>query len=402
MARGIMKETAIDTELLFCFSKLNQMNEIDLFLGNPNSADIQQVGDRCFSARLFEAAKIFYTKLKSNARIASCLVYLKQYPQALEAAKKANNTKTWKEIAIACLRAGEYKLASVAGGNIVIHPDHLEDLVRYYEKFDVAEEMIILLESCLGTERSHIGIFTELGMMYAKFKPNKLMDYIRNYFQKINTSKLLRACEKYLLWNESVYLYSNYGEFDNAIKIMIDHSPTAFKHDIFVANIQKVSNHDLLYKAIQFYLEEEPARLNDLLKCITLKVDLSKVVQQIKNSGYLGIITEWLQSVQSQNNQAVNDALNFLYLEVEDFEALRNSISTYESIDSIALAKQMQSHDNPQFRRISSLIYKKNKKYHESIELSKRDKQYRDCVETAQESKSWDLVESLLRFFADE
>jgi len=89
-------------------------------------------------------------------------------------------------------------------------------------------------------------------------------------------------------------------------------------------------------------------------------------------------------------------------LEVEDFEALRNSISTYESIDSIALAKQMQSHDNPQFRRISSLIYKKNKKYHESIELSKRDKQYRDCVETAQESKSWDLVESLLRFFADE
>lgn len=183
MARGIMKETAIDTELLFCFSKLNQMNEIDLFLGNPNSADIQQVGDRCFSARLFEAAKIFYTKLKSNARIASCLVYLKQYPQALEAAKKANNTKTWKEIAIACLRAGEYKLASVAGGNIVIHPDHLEDLVRYYEKFDVAEEMIILLESCLGTERSHIGIFTELGMMYAKFKPNKLMDYIRNYFQ---------------------------------------------------------------------------------------------------------------------------------------------------------------------------------------------------------------------------
>jgi len=139
-----------------------------------------------------------------------------------------------------------------------------------------------------------------------------------------------------------------------------------------------------------------------LLKCITLKVDLSKVVQQIRSCGYLGIITEWLQSVQSQNNQAVNDALNFLYLEIEDFEALRNSISTYESIDSIALAKQMQSHDNPQFRRISSLIYKKNKKYQDSVELSKRDKQYRDAIETAQESKSWDLVESLLRFFGEE
>jgi len=126
------------------------------------------------------------------------------------------------------------------------------------------------------------------------------------------------------------------------------------------------------------------------------------VVQEIRNRGYLGIITEWLQSVQSQNNQAVNDALNFLYLEIEDFDALRNSISSYESIDSIALAKQMQSHNNPQFRRISALIYKKNKKFQESVELSKRDKQYRDAIETTQESKSWDLVESMLRFFAEE
>jgi len=321
MARSVMKDSCIDSELLFCYAKLNNLTEVETFISTPSSADIQQVGDRCFSSRLFESAKLLYTKLKSNARIASCLVYLKQYPLALEAAKKANNTKTWKEIAIACLRAGEYKLASIAGQNIVIHPDHLEDLVKYYEKFDVAEEMITLLESCLGMERSHIGIFTELGMMYAKYKPGRLMDYIRNYFQKINISKLLRACERYLLWNECVYLYTNYEEYDNAIKTMIEHSPTAFKHDVFVSNIQKVSNHDLLYKAIGFYLEEEPAKLNDLLKCITLKVDLSKVVQQIRNCGYLGIITEWLQSVQSQNNQAVNDALNFLYLEIEDFDA---------------------------------------------------------------------------------
>ena len=97
----------------------------------------------------------------------------------------------------------------------------------------------------------------------------------------MNVSKLLRKCERYLLWNESVYLYSHYEEYDNAIKIMIEHSPTAFKHDIFIQNIQKVSNHDLLYRAIGFYLEEEPTKLNDLLKCITLKVDLSKVVTQV-------------------------------------------------------------------------------------------------------------------------
>lgn len=62
----------------------------------------------------------------------------------------------------------------------------------------------------------------------------------------------------------------------------------------------------------------------------------------------------------------------------------------------------MQSHDNPQFRRISSLIYRKNKKYQESIELSKRDKSYRDAIESAQESNSRDIVEELLRFFAEQ
>jgi clathrin heavy chain len=49
----------------------------------------------------------------------------------------------------------------------------------------VPEEMISLLESCLGMERSHIGIYTVLGRMYAKYKPNKLMDYIRAYFKVI-------------------------------------------------------------------------------------------------------------------------------------------------------------------------------------------------------------------------
>jgi len=39
---------------------------------------------------------------------------------------------------------------------------------------------------------------------------------------------------------------------------MIEHSPTAFSHEIFINLIQKVSSHDLYIKAVEFYLEEEP------------------------------------------------------------------------------------------------------------------------------------------------
>lgn len=183
MARESRKDQHIDSELLFCYAKLDQLVEIESFISNPNSSDSQRVGDKCFQHKLYEAAKIFYTKIKSNARIASCLVHLRQFPQAIEAARKANNTKTWKEIALACISMGEFRLAAVAGQNIVVHPDHLEELVKQYENYDVPDEMIALLESCLSLEKSHIGIYTVLGRMYAKYKPDKLMDYMRAYFK---------------------------------------------------------------------------------------------------------------------------------------------------------------------------------------------------------------------------
>merc|ERR1712039_435577 len=46
-------------------------------------------------------------------------------------------------------------------------------------------------------------------------------------------------------------------------------------------------------------------------------------------------------------------------------------------------------------------VYKKNKRYKQSIELSKKDKAYRDAMETARDSGLPELAESLLRFFVD-
>jgi len=44
-------------------------------------------------------------------------------------------------------------------------------------------------------------------------------------------SKLLRVCERFFMWQEAVYLYSHYDEYDNAINVMIEHSPSAFVHE---------------------------------------------------------------------------------------------------------------------------------------------------------------------------
>lgn len=95
------------------------------------------------------------------------------------------------------------------------------------------------------------------------------MEHIRVNFQKLNVSKLLRICERFLLWSEAVYLHSNYDEYDNAINLMIEHSPIAWTHDNFMRTIQKAANNDLYYKSVLFYLEEQPQLINELLKTLS-------------------------------------------------------------------------------------------------------------------------------------
>ena len=400
MARNKKKEMIIDNEYIYALAKLNRISKIENFVKNPNSADLDKTGNRLFADELYEAAKILFIKLKANSKIASCLVRLGQYQQAIDFAQRANNVKTWKEIVFSCVEVKEFKLAAIAGTQVVLIPDHLEEMVKFYELHDAHEEIIQLLEQTVSNEKSHIGIFTEIASLYAKYKEEKLFDFIKAYFQKLNVSKLIRVCNKYQLWKEVVYLHSNYKEYDQAVKVIMEHSPSCFNHETLVNNLLKVSNSDLIYKAIAFYLEEEPLRLNELLRQLTLKLDFSKVVNQIKRTGYLALIVDWLKSVQNQNNQSVNDALNQIYLDVEDYEALRNSILNYDSIDAIGLAKQIEGSDNPEFRRISSLIYRKNKKYKESIDISISDNNYRDAIETAQESHDKDIINRLLNYFA--
>jgi clathrin heavy chain len=53
----------------------------------------------------------------------------------------------------------------------------------------------------------------------------------------------------------------------------------------------------------------------------------------MRKTGYLPLVTPFLKSVQNVNNKDVNEALNEIYLETEDYEELRKSISTYENFD---------------------------------------------------------------------
>ena len=56
---------------------------------------------------------------------------------------------------------------------------------------------MLLLEQGMSLERTHNAIYTELGILYAKYTPKRLMDHIRTYNNHLMIPKLIRACEQY-------------------------------------------------------------------------------------------------------------------------------------------------------------------------------------------------------------
>ena len=136
-------------------------------------------------------------------------------------------------------------------------------------------------------------------------------------------------------------------------------------------------------------------------------------------------------AVQSNNVSAVNEALNGIYVEEEDYERLRESIDMHDNFDQIGLAQkvviislgaiyflcgsivarfhkpcwyvfeQIEKHELLEMRRVAAYIYKKAGRWKQSIALSKKDNLYKDAMETASQSGDRELAEELLVYFIE-
>ena len=368
MARKDLKESVLDTALIYALARINKLAELEEFVSAPNVAKIDQTGERCYDEGLFEAARLLFININNNAKLALCYVNLEQYREAVDAATKANSIATWKEVNAACVRANEFRLANICGLHIIVHPDHLEELILHYERAGRSTELIQLMEQGLGLDNAHSGVFTELGVLYSKYLPEKLMEHIKIFWSRMNVPKLLRACERALLWTEAVYLYKEDGQHDSAVKTMIDHC-VAFQHDLFLDCVQKVRNPEVQYKAIAFYLSQHPLQLSRLLQVLTPNLDHARVIHLLRKSEALPFAVEYMKTVQKENLSAVNEALNEFLIEEEDYEALRTSIDDYDNFDQIQLAQKVEKHELLEFRRIAAYLYKRNKRYVFAIKM---------------------------------
>lgn len=209
---------------------------------------------------------------------------------------------------------------------------------------------------------------------------------------------MIRAVEEAHLWPELIFLYIHYDEFDNAALAMMERASDAWEHQAFKDTITKATNVEIYYRALGFYLEEQPTLLTDLLQALTPRIDVNRVVRMFAKSDNIPMIKPFLINVQGQNKREVNNALHDLLIEEEDYKTLRDSVNNYDNYDPVDLAQRLEKHDLVFFRQIAADIYRKNKRWEKSITLSKQDKLFKDAIETSAMSGKADVVEDLLRY----
>lgn len=401
MARKTLKEPKIDGSLILAYAQLGKIHEIENLLSTSNVANLEAVGDKLLENQDYKAAKLCYLSVSNYSKLASTLVYLEDYQAAVDTARKASNIRVWKLVNDACIDKKEFRLAQICGLNLIVHAEELDELVEIYESKGYFEELISLFEAGLGLERAHMGMFTELAILYSKYEPEKTFEHLKLFWSRINIPKVIRAVEQAHLWNELIFLYAHYDEWDNAALTIIEKVTDDLDHAYFKEVIVKVSNLEIYYKAINFYVTEHPSLLVDLLAVLTPRLDIPRTVRIFSKSDNLPLIKPFLINVLPKNNSVVNQAYHDLMIEEEDYKALQSAVDSYDKFDQLGLAARLETHEVIFFKKIAALLYRRNKKWSKALSILKEENLWKDAIETAAISGDAKVVEDLLVYFVE-
>ncbi|CAF4130945.1 unnamed protein product [Rotaria magnacalcarata] len=205
----------VESLTISVYAKTDRLADLEEFISAPNHVQIQAIGDRRYEQGMYNTAKLLYNNISNYARLAATLG---DFQGAVDRAHQANSIKTWKDICFICIDKNEFRLAQMC--------------------------------AAFSHARAHIGMFTELAILYSIYKQQKMRKHLELFWSHIRKPKVLRACEQVHLWSELVFLYDKYEEFDNAILTMMSHPSEAWRENHFKYIINKVANVKLYYKSI--------------------------------------------------------------------------------------------------------------------------------------------------------
>eukprot|EP01060_Flectonema_neradi_P040679 TRINITY_DN9376_c0_g1_i1.p1 TRINITY_DN9376_c0_g1~~TRINITY_DN9376_c0_g1_i1.p1 ORF type:complete len:1664 (+),score=413.77 TRINITY_DN9376_c0_g1_i1:68-5059(+) len=395
-----------DTELAHTLAKLERFTDLQELLATSHLANLTSAGDRLFEEKLFESARVLFAADHNYSKLASTLLQLKCYLEALDAAQKAGNTKTWTEVCFKCVDENELRLAQMAAQHLVIVPSELVACCDYFENRGFVSEVQSLLRSALQSEHTHAGIFTHLAKMLAHHNPDQLSEYLRLYHSKLSRTEILTVCEKLHLFKDVTFLHMTCEDYDSALRVLLDHPGShgmwsSSVEETFLECCKRTTVLELIYGAVTLCLQEHPDVINKLLATVQSRVNPDRIVSVAQRFDSVPVIKDWLLQVQQVNSKGVNMALNELFIEEENYEDLKKSLSECGNYNPSEMSEKLIGHQLMEMRRVGSWLLSRTGHYQEAVNASLTDKLYKDATDFAAASENPQIVERLLRYYIE-
>eukprot|EP00764_Aduncisulcus_paluster_P010279 gnl/Carplike_NY0171/353_a491_1596.p1 GENE.gnl/Carplike_NY0171/353_a491_1596~~gnl/Carplike_NY0171/353_a491_1596.p1 ORF type:complete len:1732 (+),score=681.12 gnl/Carplike_NY0171/353_a491_1596:3-5198(+) len=405
MARSKAPEPAIDTSLVFALAKLDRLGDMeDLIVGGTCCANLSHAGQKCYQNELYRAGLLIFRAISDYGSVAACHLKLRNFIEAIEAARMANNVRVWGEVMRVCVDAGEFRLAKTAGINVILIPEEIDSCISFYLSRGHVEHLIELLEMGTTHEKAHIRLFTELGVLYSKYSADNMMEFVKRFIKRCDVDRIARACQRAHLWAVLVFVKLESGNLDDCLNIMMAQSSSAWDHSHFMNIIAHVSTLDVLLRAIDFYVNQQPQLLNELL--VTLgeneHIDVGQIVSRIRRNeaGFLAL--NWLEERQKMEDvECINALLHNLYIDNFDHVSLTHSVRSVANFDVVQLATRLSKHEYLVFRRVSTELFRRAEKWGIAISLAKKDRVYGDAIEAVKLSRDGEMAEELLTWFLE-
>ena len=362
MCRKKVKEAHVDTSLIYAYAKATQHAQLEEFISSPNVGRIQDVAERCYAEALYEAAKILFNSISNFARLATCYMHLGEHQAAVDAARKANSTRTWKEVNATCVEHKEFRLAQICALHIIVNPDEVEELICVVRE----------ARPLRGGHRRHGGRPGPRARAHGHLhRAGRLVLEVQG-LEAHGAHQALLVAPQHPQDAQGVRGERPVGGGDlplPAPRRVRQRRPLDDRAPDRGVRARQVQGHDRQGRRTRrsstrrstSTWQQQPLMLNDLLAVMSPKIDHVRVIQQLRKAGHMPLAKPYLLATQKENIKEVNDALYELYVQEEDHEALAEAVVEYTNFDAIEMAQQCEKHGLLQFRRIGAMLYKRRR-----------------------------------------
>ena len=268
-----IKAPSVDSALCLSYALSSEDRQADLqaFINNPDPnfhrADLATVGKKVFDMGHITEAKLLLKAANAYPALTKLYLTTEEYDQAVNSAKQADDVVVWRSVFDTCYAAKAYSHAESAAIQVIIKkPSELDAICDTYQ--DNYKELIKMLEHASEHADAHMGIFTKLGELYVYHAPEKLYSHIRRHQTRINISRLILITRQQKMWPELVFLHKCYGDYEEAISLMMEYPGECFSHDDFIETLVEVTTPSVYYQAVDFYCVHQLHLLPEVLATI--------------------------------------------------------------------------------------------------------------------------------------